>query len=973
MRHKSLISSGFANFLLVSKYFNKKNALSLRGKMMELRTLAFTAAALCSAASLAVAQEGGSGAADEAVEEIVVTGSRLPRRDFTAPSPIATIDEEALAASGQATLEESLNKMPQMAPDFGRTTNNGSDGTSTLNLRGLGADRTLVLLNGRRLAPSGTGSAVDVNNLPQMLMDRVEIITGGATTVYGADAVAGVVNFITRSDFQGFGVDATAYMSEQGDSNIYDINVTWGHNFVNGRGNVTLYAGYYDREETFGSQRDFADKTITDTWEGTFEEGGSSNIPAGIVHQPRHDFGSGDLDRIMFDGSGGPLPYDPATDFYNYAPINYIQTPLQRTTAGAFLNYDLNDSVELYSELSYAQNDPSTNLAPVPAQGFFAVNPDNPFFSPEMQQIAADEFFPLEPGVVGMVFGRRMVELGPRTIVADNEYTRLVLGVRGAINEVWDYDAWYTWTEGKQDTFYLNDASSSRMQQGLLVDPVTGQCFDPSGGCVPLNLFGEGNLSPEGLAFMRYEPFKNVTSRKLNVVSAYVRGAPLDTWAGPFNMAFGVEYRDDSGDFQADEILFSDDTLGYRANASVNGEESVYEFYTEALIPLAEGAAWAEYLGLEVGGRLSHYDHAGKVETWKIGGEWELPLPIRFRTMVQRSVRAPNLNEAFTEQGTEQGSYSGNSFENDQCSAGNDPVGSGFTDHCIATGLPAGEVGVWSSTQGFPTDFVFGGNPEVKPEVADTFTAGFVFDIDWFQGTIISIDYFSLEVEDTIGGLEATRACFDALNTQQEFCGNIERDPLSYNVNRVYEPFINRGLFTVKGVDTQVNLEADLPRGAGLSVGLIWTHTLESSFQETSFGTRFECAGYFGWPCAFERWTVTYPENRVNVNIAYFSGDFSARLAWRWIEGTTNGIIPYKDELGFSWADPALTEIPSESYVDLSFAYRFSDNISARLAIANVADTSPVFMADYAMHSNTDPGVYDIFGRAYTLGFTLAY
>jgi outer membrane receptor protein involved in Fe transport len=941
--------------------------------MMDLRTSAISAVVICGIFSQTYAQGSEAGTADEVVEEIVVTGSRLPRRDFTAPSPIATIDAEALAASGQATLEESLNRMPQMAPDFSRTTNNGSDGTSKLNLRGLGADRTLVLLNGRRLAPSGTGSAVDVNNQPQVLMERVEIITGGATTVYGADAVAGVVNFITRSDFEGFAVDTSAYMSEQGDSNIYDINVTWGHDFANGRGNITLYGGYYDREETFGSERDFADETIIDWWDGTFAAGGSSIIPAGIVQQPRYDFGSGSPSRIMFDSNGGPLPYDGDTDYYNYAPINYIQTPLQRMTAGLFLNYDLNDSVELYSEMSYAYNDATSNLAPVPAIGFFAVNPDNPFFSPEMQQIAADEFFPLGDGTVGMVFGRRMVDLGPRTIVANNEYTRLVLGFRGAINEVWDFDAWYTWTEGKEDEFFLNDASNARMQQGLLVDPVTGECFDPSGGCVALNLFGEGNLSPEGLAFMRYEPFKNVTSRTQNVLSAFVRGAPFDSWAGPINMAFGVEYRDDSGDFQADEVLFSDDTLGYRADASVNGEESVYEFYTEALIPLAEGAAWAEYLGLEVGGRLSQYDHAGKVETWKIGGEWQLPVPIKFRTMVQRSVRAPNLGEAFTEQGTEQGTFSGNNFDNDPCSAGNDPVGSGFTEQCIATGLPAGEVGVWTSTQGFPTDYVFGGNPEVRPEVADTFTAGFVFDIDWFLGTQISVDYFNLEVEDTIGDLDAQIACFDTANTQQEFCGNIERDQLSYNVNRVYEPVINRGLFTVKGVDTQVDLEADLPGGAGLSVGMIWTHTLESSFQEASFGTQFECAGYFGWPCAFERWTVTYPENRVNVNIAYFLGDFTARLAWRWIEGTSNGIIPYKDELGFGWADPALTETPSESYIDLSFAYRFSDNISARFAIANVADTAPVFMADYAMHSNTDPSVYDVFGRAYTLGFTLEF
>lgn len=229
---------------------------------------------------------------DETVEEIVVTGSRLTRRDFSSPSPIVTIDREALAASGQATLEETLNQMPQVAPDFGRTSNNPGDGTARINLRGLGAGRTLVLLNGRRLAPSGIGGAVDVNNLPKALVERVEVTTGGATTVYGSDALAGVVNFITRNDFDGFGVDTSTYVTEAGDSNIFDINVTYGHNFANGRGNLTLYGGYYDREPTFASERAFTRVTIADTFEGSVVETGSSVIPAGNVFFPQVDLGN---------------------------------------------------------------------------------------------------------------------------------------------------------------------------------------------------------------------------------------------------------------------------------------------------------------------------------------------------------------------------------------------------------------------------------------------------------------------------------------------------------------------------------------------------------------------------------------------------------------------------------------------------------------------------------------------------------
>ena len=909
---------------------------------------------------------------DEAapVEEIIVTGSRLPRRDFSAPSPIATLDEEALTFSGQATLEEALNNMPQVAPDFGRTSNNPGDGTATVNLRGLGAERTLVLLNGRRLAPSGVGSAADINNLPQALMERVEIITGGATTVYGADAVAGVVNFITRSDFEGFGIDASAYVTEEGDSNINDINVTYGLNFADGRGNVTLYGGYYDREATYASQRDFTSETIVDFWDGTLGPGGSSINPSGLLISPRVDIGTGTPERLIFDEAGNPRPYDPTQDYYNYAPGNYLQVPLERTSYGAMFTLELSDIVEFYGEASVAENDASQNLAPVPAFGFFSINPDNPALTPQMQQIAADEFFPLEPGLVGAVLARRLAELGPRTILKQNEYRRFVAGLRGEINEVWEFDAWATWTKAHEDEFFLNDASSARLQQALLVDPATGECFDPSDGCVAANIFGAGNLSQAALDYIRYDPFRNVTKRDQTLISGFVRGAPLSTWAGPVNMAFGVEMRRDSGSFTADPILFSDDTLGFRARASVNGKETVHEFYTEASVPLAEGANWAEYLGVELGARFSDYDNAGVVRTWKIGAEWDTPLPIRFRTMLQESVRAPNLQEAFTEQGSEQGTFVGNSNDFDPCSAVNDPVGNGYADACIASGLPASEVGTWTATIGYPSIRLFGGNPEVKPETAKTFTAGFVVDVDWMQGMQLSVDYFDLKIEDSIGELDVGLACYDTANTGQLFCDRITRNPLNYNVERVDAKIVNRGRFQVRGVDTQLSLETRFD----LSMNLVWTHSFENSYQETAFGTVFDCNGTFGWPCNFSRFTSVYPENRIYSNLSWVRGDFTARLAYRWIQGTINGLTPYGDQIGLPPGSIlGLKKVGDKDYFDLAFGYQVTDNIAARLTIANLADSEAPLMADYSFGNNTDPRIYDLFGRSYTLALSLRF
>ncbi len=191
--------------------------------------------------------EAGPDTEDEYIEEIVVTGTRIERRDYSSPRPITTVGREAFEFSGQPTVEEYLNQMPQIDPDLGRTVNNGGDATATLNLRGLGAGRTPILLNGRRIAPSGVSSAVDVNNLPRALMKRVEIVTGGASTVYGSDAIAGVINFIIHSDFSGLSVDGSYSITAEGDSQIYGANITCGHNLANGRGNITLYASYYDR------------------------------------------------------------------------------------------------------------------------------------------------------------------------------------------------------------------------------------------------------------------------------------------------------------------------------------------------------------------------------------------------------------------------------------------------------------------------------------------------------------------------------------------------------------------------------------------------------------------------------------------------------------------------------------------------------------------------------------------------------
>ena len=513
----------------------------------------------------------------EVIEEIVVTGSRLRRRDFSAPSPVATIEREAIQYTGQGTLETALNQMPQVVPDYDRTANNPGDGTARINLRGLGAERTLVMFNGRRLAPSGIGSAVDVNMLPQALIERVEVITGGAAAVYGSDAVSGVVNFIARDDFDGLTVDLGAYATEQGDSNAYDINAAYGHAFADGRGNVTLFGGYYDREETLADEREITSVPWFDTWTGELVEGGSSRVPEGYISFPRVDYGNGAASTI-FDNDGNPREYDASQDAYNWAPWNYLQIPLRRYNAGLLLNYDLSERAELYVEAAYTSGEVQKVLAPVPGEGWLEFNTDNPVMTPATQQLFADYMIPVGENRVLANVRKRFEELGPRITDLDSDYTRLVVGVKGDLWTEWEFDAWAIYTKGEETAVFQNHASLSRWQQGMLVDPSTGECFDTSGGCVPIDMFGLKKMSPEAIAFLRVPPIATVTEREQLLASGFVRGRLFSTWAGEAEAAFGVEWRQDEGDFAADPYFYSGDSMAFFSGfAPVRGKESVYE------------------------------------------------------------------------------------------------------------------------------------------------------------------------------------------------------------------------------------------------------------------------------------------------------------------------------------------------------------------------------------------------------------
>ncbi len=920
-----------------------------------------------------LAEEHGAEIDEPAIEEIIVTGTRIKRRDFVTSSPLVTVGLEQIQYSGHPTLEETLNQLPQVLPQPGRSSNyNGGDndvgvGAAVVDLRGLGAGRSLVLLNGRRVAPSGVGNAVDLNLIPQFLVERVEIITGGASAVYGSDAIAGVVNFITKKDYSGFGFEASATMADAGDAETYDVNVVFGHNFSGGRGNVSVFANWMERDPLLASEREFTRVWYQDNWEGSLVPAGSQRTPAGAILFPYADLGAGPV-PVTFNPDGTPREFVYETDHYNFAEVNYLQVPIDRKAIGTIGHFGLTDTVEAYFEASYVQNEPERNVAPTPVFEFALVNLDNPVLTPESRQLFGDNYI-CGPNMACIALSRRLVELGPRRVSNERDYYRLLAGFRGELREGWDIDAWVTYTKESSTTYLSGDASRSRLLQGLLVDPASNECYDPSGGCVPLDLFGESRLSADGMEFVRFAAYENDTERTHKLASLVVSGSPISTWSGPVDTAIGVEWRSEDTSFETDEALFTGDALGYHSISPVGGDSDVLEIYAEAIVPLATNLKWADFLGLEVGARYSDYEHSGGDWTYKLGGEWRPLDGLGIRAMRQRSVRAPNASELFEEQRIIEGQLVWDDPRDDPCSASADPVGRGNVDKCVLQGLPADQVGVFEATPFYPVDYLLGGNPDLDPETGETWTMGIVVSPTLLPHWNFAVDYFQIEVDNAIGETDAAAICFDAGNTSNAFCDMLRRDATG-NVSAIDQLNSNHGLLETEGIDTQITYARELGNAAGNRPGrfaaeLSWTHLLSFKIQNNPATEILECAGSFGWPCVFR--DGTHPEDRITTNLHYSTGPFAAHLTWRWIEGTDNAVPMMAYLRGVPVPDLAVPSITNENYLDLGLSYEFGDAMLVRLGANNLLDNGAPMMADTVSPYNTDTGLYDVFGRSYYL------
>jgi len=569
--------------------------------------------------------------AEEAqIEEVVVTGSRIRRADYVANAPVATLGADQIELTATVNTEQLLNTMPQMVPGFDRTSNNPGNGTATVDLRGLGSNRTLVLINGTRAVPTTQGGSVDINNIPTALIERVEVLTGGASAVYGSDAVAGVVNFVLKDDFEGVAFNVMTEQTEEGDAELTSIDLTIGGNIADGRGNVVINAQYTDREDLFQGDRSFANFAQFDDTDANGNpiliNGGSSGVPGTSIFAGGLLGFSPDSAGIVFDPNGAARPFVTGgdnNDFYNYAPVNYIQLPQTRFQANALGHFDVTDKMQVYGRMMFTQSKVPQQLAPTPifqAGAEFTLD-GSPFLPAATQQVLSDA---LGSGVDSDGDGiddtaiafvrRRLLEVGPR--VSDDKYTnfQLLAGVRGDIGETgWTYDVYVSEGEVSGSNTQLGNVNTNRFQQALLLDlaadPTGGTCVDPSSNgstssCAPINIFGEGNISEAGAAFLRTAVAAEGEFEQ-RVWAASFSGDLFNLPAGAVGAAFGFERIELRSDFRPSQDLAAGTIAGFNGSPASGGAFDSDAFFGELLVPVVRGLPMAEAIDLELAYRTT--------------------------------------------------------------------------------------------------------------------------------------------------------------------------------------------------------------------------------------------------------------------------------------------------------------------------------------------------------------------------------
>ncbi|MGE0031348.1 MAG: TonB-dependent receptor [Steroidobacteraceae bacterium] len=888
------------------------------------------ATVLAAAGAGAHAQQAASATAAP-VEEVVVTGSRIKRQDLDSVGPVTVLSSSDIEARGVTSTEILLQSLPSAAGFGGNQTaaywNGGGWGTAQVNLRGLGTTRTLVLLNGRRVVYGGSGanSSVDLNMIPTSLIDRIEVLKDGASAIYGADAVAGVVNIVTKQNFEGLMIDSKYGQTFEDDGEEITSDVTFG---ISGeRGNLMAAVSYSEIKDINMADREPCGYVVSGD---TYVCQGSSSTSGG---RATYLTGPSTGSRINFNqvpGGDGDFfePYSSALHDVPYFQWLNAVSPVQKTTFAVLGHYNLSDSTRFISELIYTNRQTNQIATPATLQFYYdpalgrvnfnipASHPTNP----TGQDIRLDR--------------RRLVETDVRDTFQETDTWRVVVGFEGDFSENWTWDVSANWGRNTGIDGSTNVANLQRVYETL---------FNCNGTTVPCaDYLGVGDISQEAIDYIMFTQ-RDTGGNEQTAFNANISGTLFELKAGPVGFAAGAESRKDKGWRDPDPLVVAN-IANTNRRTPVSGSIEADELYAEVSVPLLRDVPAVKMLEMNLAGRYSDYDLFGNDTNYKLGVLWSINDDIKLRATQSTAFRVPSVPELFG------GISEAQLTTSDPCSnwSAQSPTSNIYLN-CQAAGLPVNYVQIGNVIR-----TTVGGNPDLQPEDADTFTVGLVWEPSFAPGLAMTLDYWKIELDDSIQSIPGTQKltlCYNSVNLSHPFCEPQfhTRDPLTGEVNFLSAQPSNVGSEDAKGYDLTVTYGTEM-FGLGTRFDLSVSKLDQYDVSPFPGAVPIEYAGKItGGLGSFAEWRAT---GAISVQGDRWAGNWNARLI-----GSADDInVP--TGLGSS--------VGNVVYHNAQFSYEVTDAVKMSVGVDNIFDRDAPFYRSW-IDANTDTMTYDLMGRRWYL------
>jgi outer membrane receptor protein involved in Fe transport len=940
-------------------------------------------------------------APDDAVEleTVTVTGSRIRRADYVSDSPVVTVSSSALSETGSTATEHLLNTLPQFVPSVTTTSNNPANGgQANIDLRGLGTLRNLVLLDGRRLPPSNSTGTVDVNVIPTALIESIEVVTGGASAVYGSDAIAGVVNFKLKRDFEGVAIDSGFGQTGRSDGAEWSSSLTMGANFAeNNRGNAVFSFQYSERDALYQDARDFSLVTLDVRKGGNTPQGSPTILEGRYARDQVNSFTQAAINSVFgrYGAAPGSVPFAQNIGFnadgtlfsigttapgsvvnyrgdqndpgfndraftWNFAPSNAMVLPAKRWSLTGLGDFAVNERTEAYVQTFFTTYDTTATLAPVPAGGV-RIPVTNPFIPADLAELLASR----PDADASFAFTQRMLGVGPRETRDEYDVYQLLAGLRGKVGDDHNWDVYASTSNMSNTTVFDNDVLTPRMQE--LLNAADGGVSICAGGYNPFT--GPAGMSAACADYVRGY-LTNRTQLDTSMAEATFGGKAFALGARDAQFSLGASWREEAFDFRPDQVIARDESAGFNQQLPLQGGFNVTDLFGELYLPVVEGKPLAKDVGFTLGARFSDHSLAGSNSAYKLEGNWHMVDHLRWRASYQRAVRAPSISELFSplnenfptllEDPCSVDSAARNHGANADVAQG----GSGAARAlCIAQGIRPDSVDSFSNAGQIQT--LGGGNPDLTEEKANTFTVGAVFDFENFRA---SVDWYDIELSDAIFSVPAGEVlllCFGFSGNNTALDAN---DPACRAIDRVTQ-IDGSAANGIPSVPSQGTANVSSLRTSGLDLQLDWGIGLGGAGKLdlnllANWLQKWEVAYVPGLPLIDYKGTIgdniggAFPDYKLLLNARWQLKNFGAGLRVQHLPAMANKYSSY---------DPFTTiGTPATTYLDANASWRLKDSLELRLGVENLTDEAPPLYTA-AVQMNTDPSTFDVLGRRYFL------